>query len=183
MDNTVLIGIGNAGCKILSKINIGVEKLFLNTDKFDIERYSGLCIGLNTCKGISAGGNTVRGELAARENKSQILDILDKFANWIVIAPMGGGTSCGTTKKIIDYGLDNNKSLKIVTSVPFDWEGNRRRHIAIEALTYAETLCDTVTIKFNTSNIPKNASMNDLFNLMDKQYIETIKAICVKTNE
>ena len=38
--NIILIAVGNAGCKILSKAKIKLRKLYLDTDPEDIKKYS-----------------------------------------------------------------------------------------------------------------------------------------------
>ena len=86
IENTVIIGVGRGGCNALSKVKLKVEKLFVDTDKKDIEKSSGFCIGLKTCKGLSTGGDVVKDELAFRESKLQILDRIKTFSNWVIIA-------------------------------------------------------------------------------------------------
>ena len=44
-ENIVIIGVGGSGCKILSKLNLDVPKVFIDTDKEVEEKYSGLRIG------------------------------------------------------------------------------------------------------------------------------------------
>ena len=140
LENTVIIGVGRGGCNALSKVKLKIEKLFVDTDKNVVEKYSGFCIGLKTCNGLSTGGDVVKGELAFRESKLQILDRIGKFSNWIIIAPLGGGISCGGSKQLVDLALDNNKSVKVLASMPFEWEGNRRKHHAVATVSYIKNL-------------------------------------------
>lgn len=101
IDNTVLIGVGGGGCKILSKVSSTVEKVFINTDKEDVEKYAGLCIGQKICGGLSAGGDVNYGELAVLESKLQILEQLNKFSNWIIIALWEAGLLAGPRKNLL----------------------------------------------------------------------------------
>lgn len=179
LENTVIIGVGRGGCKALSKVKLEVEKLFVDTDKKDVETYSGICIGLKTCNGLSTGGDVVTGELALRENKLQLLDRIGKVSNWIIIAPLGGGTSCGGSKQLVDLALDNYKSVKVLASLPFEWEGNRRKHHAVETVSYIKNLCEVIDVKFDTKKYQAQISMTDIFNLLDEKYMEAIEKICV----
>lgn len=172
--DTILIGVGGGGCKILNKVDTEIEKLFLDTNKRNVEQYSGLCIGQKFCNGITAAGQVNDGELAVRENRQEILEKADKFSNWIIIAPMGGGTSCGGTKKLVEFGLDNNKSVKVITSIPFDWEGNMRMHRAAEILTYITKLCEVSVLKFDYKKQTGRLSVKDYYNIMDEKFINEI---------
>ena len=179
LENTVIIGVGRGGCNALSKVKLKVEKFFVDTDKKDVETYSGICIGLKTCNGLSTVGDVVKGELALRECKLQILDRIGKFSNWIIIAPLGGGTSCGGSKQLVDLALDNYKSVKVLASLPFEWEGNRRKHHAVETISYIENLCEVITVEFDSKKYPAQISLTDIFNLLDEKYMEAIEKICV----
>ncbi len=179
LENTVIIGVGRGGCNALSKVKLKIEKLFVDTDKNVVEKYSGFCIGLKTCNGLSTGGDVVKGELSLRESKLQILDRIGKLSNWIIIAPLGCGTSCGASKQLVDLALDNYKSVKVLASLPFEWEGNRRKHHAVETISYIENLCEVITVEFDSKKYPAQISMTDIFNLLDEKYMEAIEKICV----
>lgn len=175
--NTILIGVGNSGCKILSKANLKAETLYINTDKEDVEKYSGLCIGMDNCKGLPTCGDMLYGELAAEESKSQILEELDKFSNCIIIAPMGGGTSCGATKKIVEFALKNNITVTVITSMPFKKEGILRIRRSTETLTYLKNLCKVIEIKIEPIDFYETLNLNIVFNIMDSKFIEVIKKL------
>lgn len=177
IDNTVLIGVGGGGCKILAKVNSTVEKVFINTDKEDVEKYAGLCIGQKICSGLSAGGDVNYGELAVLESKLQILEQLNKSSNWIIIAPMGGGTSCGATKKLVEIGMENNKSVKVMTSMPFDWEGNSRKLRSVKTIDYIKNLCEIIGIKIDWEKITRRLTLKESFNLLDELYINKLSEI------
>ena len=77
--NIILIAVGNAGCKILSKAKIKLSKLYLDTDPEDIKKYSddrnnnennkvfpvkninAIRIGKKICGKFSALGNMILG--------------------------------------------------------------------------------------------------------------------------
>lgn len=176
-ENTVIIGVGGSGCKILSKLNLDVPKVFIDTDKEVEEKYSGLRIGEKVCGDLSACGDISNGEIAAIENKAEILDKVGNFENWIIIAPMGGGTSCGTTKKLVEFACDNNKTIKVITNVPFEWEGNTRKLHAINTLVYIENFCEVVNLKFDKKQHNERISLNAFFNIIDDIYISELMKI------
>lgn len=175
-DNTVLIGIGFAGCKILSKVNNDISKVFIDTDKNVQEQYSGLRVGEKTCGEYPSGGNVRRAEMSAIESKNEILQSIENFDNWVIIAPFGGGTSCGTTKKIVEFGYDLKKTIIVLTSMPLPIEGNRRTHLANDALFYTQQLCDVVKLEFDEISQVK-IPLNEIFNLRDERYLLEISKI------
>lgn len=173
-ENTVIIGVGGSGCKILSKLNLDVPKVFIDTDKDVEEKYFGLRIGEKFCGDYSTCGDINNGEIAAIENKAEILNKVRDFENWIIIAPMGGGTSCGTTKKLVEFAYDNNKTIKVITSVPFEWEGNTRKLHAVNTLMYIENFCEVLNLKFDKHQHNERISLNAFFNIIDDIYISEL---------
>lgn len=176
-NKTVLIGVGFGGCKILSKVKSDAAKVFIDTDKDVEEKFSGLRIGEKVCEDYSAGGDIYKGELAALESKDEILAKIKDFQNWIIIAPMGGGTSCGTTKKLVEFAYDNKKSAIVVTNAPFDWEGNRRKLHSANTLLYIENFCELKSLKFDRKDFEKPLSLNQIFEIVDEYYLKEIKTL------
>jgi len=179
-ENTVIIGIGGAGCKILSKLSLNIPKVFIDTDKEVEEKFSGLRIGKKVCGDYSTCGDISNGEIAAIENKSEILDKIGRFENWIIIAPMGGGTTCGTTKKIVEFACDNKKFVKVITSLPFEWEGNTRKLHAVNTLLYIENFCEVIKLKFDKTKHTEKISLNEFFAIFDEIYISELENILSK---
>lgn len=174
---TIIIGIGDAGCKIISKVNLEIKRLFIDTDIKVIEKYSGLRIGEKTCKDYSANGSVNLGELSVRESKTKILEEIQNYGNIIVVAAVGGGTSCGASKKIIELALDNNKSVKFITSLPFNFEGSSRLHNAVDCISYIEKLCDVINV--GKIHPKERMSIQKLFDIQDELYIKEIEKFCV----
>lgn len=176
MKNITLIGIGFAGCKILSKVEFDTKKIFIDTDKNDVTKYLGLLIGEKYCNGLGAGRRPEKGELAVMESKNEILELIGDSQNIIIIAPQGGGTSCGSSKKLIELLTEQGKSVRLLTSVPFEIEGAVRKHNAVSAINFIENICEVVKVKrFNNSNSAKECrSLEDIFNAQDELYLEKL---------
>lgn len=178
--NLIIIGIGNGGCNIVSKLNIKCPKLFIDTDKDVIKKYNGLRIGKITCGDYSAQGDLNIAELSVRECKYDLLSAIKKYNEIILIAPFGGGTSCGATKKLIELIIDNNKSVKLFTSMPFDFEGKNRLLKAIKTFDYLKQLCDVILVdKFDISATNKKISINEIFANQDYLFIQEIEKSCL----
>lgn len=173
-NKAVLIGVGFAGCKILSKIKSDVAKVFIDTDKDVEEKYSGLRIGENFCGNYSACDDIYIGEAAAIESKNEILAKVNDFQNWIIIAPMGGGTSCGTTKKLVEFAYDNKKLVTVVTNMAFEWEADLKKIHAAKTLLYIENFCELKSLKFNRKDFLKAVSVNEIFDIVDEYYLKEL---------
>ena len=99
------------------------------------------------------------------------------FSNCIIIAPMGGGTSCGATKKIVEFALKNNITVTVITSMPFKKEGILRIRRSTETLTYLKNLCKVIEIKIEPIDFYETLNLNIVFNIMDSKFIEVIKKL------
>jgi cell division protein FtsZ len=177
---TIIIGIGCGGCKILSKFDTNIKKLFIGTDKTDISQYSGVLVGEKICKGYCTGGDIKTGELALFENRQEILDLIMPYDNIIIVAPFGGGSSCGCTKKIVELALYKNKHIEVLTSFPFSFEGELKKQKAIETYMYIKELCKITVLKNIETEITTSTTVKNLFNLQDEKYLEKLS---IKINE
>lgn len=179
MDKTALIGIGSAACKILSRDESGLDRIYIDTDKDVINKYSGIFIGVNICGDTSTGGNVNLGTLAMRESRQIIKAAIEQYESLLIIAPLGGGTSCGATRAFVEFILDfyPQKRLKILTSLPFDFEGGNRMSKAIKTLTYLEELCEVTNVgKLDYhKHFTHRPTLNEIFDLQDEQYFRLIK--------
>lgn len=166
-DNTIIIGIGGAGCKIVSKLDMEVQKAYIDTDLAVKSQYSGLYISdANT--GISS---LDRAELAAVKSKTEILELIKDYENVMIVSMLGGGTSNGITKKVAEFVKDSGKNVEIMISIPADWE-EKRKERAIEMYAYLKELFDVVYIKRFEPQV--SMSVNEYFNRQDEMFIEKI---------
>lgn len=173
----LFIGIGFAGCKILSKTNNNIAKLFIDTDLKVIEKYAGLRIGAACCAKYSAGGDIELGQAAVKESKDEILKAVQKFNNIVVISPLGGGTTLGATPKLIELLINNNKNVQLITSLPFDIEGERKANLSKLTLKTVQKLCLVKVLANIDYKQLTNVTYNDVLNLQDEIYIKSIKTL------
>lgn len=173
----LFIGIGFAGCKILSKINANIAKIFIDTDSKVIEKYAGLRIGAACCAKYSAGGDIELGQAAVKESKDEILKAVQNFNNIVVIAPLGGGTTLGATPKLIELLINNNKNVQLITSLPFDIEGERKANLSKLTLKTVQKLCPVKVLANMDYKQLTNVTYDDVLNLQDEIYIKTIETL------
>uniref|UniRef100_UPI0040293BCB hypothetical protein n=1 Tax=Candidatus Stercorousia sp. TaxID=3048886 RepID=UPI0040293BCB len=175
-NDLIIIGIGEGGGKIVSKLDEKYQKLFIDTDEDVIEKYNGLRIGKKTCGEYSSQGDINLAELSVIESKEDLLSAIKNYDEIIIVAPLGGGTSCGTTKKFVELIIDPNKPVKLFTSFPFDFEGRSRLLKAIKTFDYLKQLCDVILVdKFDIYKIRNRISINQIFENQDNLYIQAIE--------
>lgn len=166
-----LIAVGGAACKVLSKINTNTPKIFIDTDPNVIGKYNGIRIGQKQCGAYSAQGNSEAGELSVRESKTRILNLLKKYTNVIIVAALGGGTSCGATKRIAELAVENAIETQAIISIPLRLEESRRKK-AIHTFYYLKKTCRTIDI--GSAKVSDPITLNDYFLLQDNLFIEKI---------
>lgn len=193
--NTILIGIGNAGCKILAKAETELKKLYINTAPEVIEKYSGgvntnqqekalsaknssvLRIGEKVCGKFSALGDTELAEKAVEESKKEILKQIEDYDKIVILTSLGGGTSNGATKKLAEICVELEKEVIVVCGLPFDFEG-RRFVLAQQAKIRLEKLCDVKSVQLNDKNIKKKyISVAEVFNIWDGIILQLLDTV------
>ena len=173
----LFIGTGFASCKILSKANNHIAKLFIDTDPKVTENYNGLRIGAVCCGKYSAGGDIELGGKAVEESKDEILKAVQDFNSIVIIAPLGGGTTLGATPKLIELLNNNNKNVQLITNLPFDIEGERKANLSNHTLKVLQKLCPIKVLANIDYKQLINVTYDDVLNLQDEVYIKTIKTL------
>lgn len=186
--DTILIGIGYAGCKILAKAKTDLTRLYIDTDSEDIKRYgvdinqqksvssseTAMRIGEKVCGKFPAMGDAGLADKAVKETKQEILKILEGFDRIIIVTSLGGGTSNGATKKLakICIGL-LGKQVIVVTGLPFEFE-EYRKAVAQQVLHSLKTICEVQYVQYESSWIDKRMSVQDAFNICDEKVLHLL---------
>ena len=189
--NTILIGIGYAGCKILDKVKTGITKLYLDTDPEVEKKYSGganekvsssenartMRIGEKICGKYSAMCDAGLAEKAVKESKPEILKELEGFNRIILVTSLGGGTSNGATKKLakICKGL-LKKEVIVVTGLPSELEGHRAA-AAQYVFQSLQTICEVKYVQYDSSWVNKKMSVLEAFNICDEKVLQLLDLV------
>jgi len=128
----------------------GVDFIICNTDAQALDESDVLTkiqLGASLTEGLGAGENPEIGEKSALESENEIQDILAKNAKMVfVTAGMGGGTGTGAAPIIARI----SKELDILTigivTVPFDFEGPKRRKQAQEGIEKMREYVDSLIV-------------------------------------
>lgn len=182
-----VVGIGGAGSNTINRLTKsrikGVDLLSINTDIQDLKKKNAhikLRIGEKTTKGLGSGMKPEVGKLSAKENYKQIEELLKGSDIVFLTAGLGGGTGSGATPIISEI----TKKLGILTvgifTLPFSFEGKKRKKIALDSLEEIEKKVNTLIVipndKLINPNLPK-LSVEDAFLKCDEFLKEAVESI------
>lgn len=150
-----VFGVGGAGCNAVNNMIefgvMGADFVVANTDAQAIA-YS-LCdidkriqLGASATKGLGAGSNPEVGKIAAEESIEDILAHLEGASMVFITAGMGGGTGTGAAPIIASASRKLDILTVGVVTTPFDFEGIRRKKIAMLGIEEMEKNVDTLII-------------------------------------
>jgi len=140
MNDVLIVGLGGAGCSILSQIKIamGIRKVAINTDRKALQSLGTqsfsetLLIGSKSCRGFAA--NVLkRGRHAAEESRAELSALLTGTRSLIIVAGLGGGTGSGALPLIVQIAQAQNIEVLVAATLPFSVE-TARREIALATL-------------------------------------------------
>lgn len=147
-----LIGVGDGGGHMLDYIVRGerlpgVEAVALNTDAMALERTGAgerVQLGRNLTRGLGTGGDGDLGRRAALQDLEQVERVLEGAALVFLMVGLGGGTGGGAAPEIARVAREHGALVLGFVTLPFSFEGDRRRQQAAAQLELLRQQCDAV---------------------------------------
>jgi cell division protein FtsZ len=146
-----VIGVGGGGGNAVNRMiaaNLsGVQFIASNTDCQALRNSRApvkIQLGAKLTKGLGAGANPEIGRSAALEDTEKILEGLSGADMVFVTTGLGGGTGTGAAPIIANLAREMGALVVAVVTLPFYFEGRRRRSQADEGLTALRQVVDTV---------------------------------------
>lgn len=136
-----IVGLGGAGANILhcfsGQTNAGITLCTMALDE-RVGRHSGvgsfLQLGEESNHGLGSGGDPELGAAAAEESEERVLGMLKGLDLMVLVTGLGGGTGSGAAPVIARLAREAGVFLVVVATLPFSFEGSRRRQQAERAL-------------------------------------------------
>ncbi len=188
----VVAGIGGAGMNAVNRmINMrvrGVRFVALNTDIQVLSRSEAterICLGQQYTKGLGAGGNATVGARAAAESTEEIRNILGDADLVFIAAGMGGGTGTGGAPVIASIAKKLGMLTIGIVTLPFTFEGSKRRRIAEEGLQALSAEIDALITVPNDRLLAltgRDRSLADAFKLADDVLRQGVQGIAEVIN-
>ena len=152
-----VIGVGGGGSNAVTHMFnqgiVGVDFIICNTDAQAMESSpvpTKIQLGANLTSGLGAGAVPSVGRNAALENAADIKAILDKGTKMLFItAGMGGGTGTGAAPVIAQISKELDILTVGIVTIPFAFEGRKRKQYAEEGLQQLKKHADALLIISN----------------------------------
>jgi cell division protein FtsZ len=183
-----VVGVGGAGLNAVNRmIDAGipeVEFVAINTDLQQLRTSDAptkLHIGSDLTRGLGSGADSEIGRQAAEDSHDQIKDALRGSDMVFVTAGEGGGTGSGAAPVVARIARELKALTVGIVTLPFKFEGTRRRRQADEGVEALRKACDTVIVIPNDKLLEvldQSTSMLDAFRIADDVLRQGVQGIC-----
>lgn len=182
-----IVGLGGAGANMLERIALdsidGAELLALNTDIRTLNACLAkekIQLGVNLTKGLGTGGDPELGQQAMLEAEENVRDALRGQQIVFLCTGLGGGTGSGAAPIIARIAREEGAFVVVFATMPFFFEGRRRREQAETALNQLAVLSNAL-VTFDNNRMGElvlaKQGIHEAFAAADKMISESIKAV------
>jgi cell division protein FtsZ len=182
-----VVGVGGAGLNAINRmVDAGVnqvEFVAVNTDMQQLrvsEAPVKIHIGRELTQGLGSGADPEVGRKAAEESYDQIKQALRGSDMVFVTAGEGGGTGSGAAPVVARIARELGALTVGIVTLPFRFEGTRRRAQADEGAQALRDACDTVIVIPNDrllEVLDRSTSMLDAFRVADDVLRQGVQGI------
>jgi len=188
-ENSIIkvIGVGGGGSNAVNhmfRLGIkGVDFIICNTDKQALEKSpvkNKIQLGIQSTKGLGAGSIPDVGRDAALESIEEIKSFLTPDTQMVFItAGLGGGTGTGAAPVIASIAREMGILTVGIVTIPFAFEGKKRRAQAEAGLEEMKKYVDTLLVIGNDKlrEIYGNLKMSEAFEHADNVLTGAAKSI------
>lgn len=188
----VVAGIGGAGMNAVNRMIHtrvrGVRFVALNTDAQVLnvsQAPARICLGQRYTKGLGSGGNASVGARAASESAEEIEAALGHPDLVFIAAGMGGGTGTGGAPVIAALARKLGALTIGIVTLPFTFEGYRRKKVAEEGLAALSEIVDALITIPNDRLLAvtgKDRNLADAFKIADDVLRQGVQGIAEVIN-
>lgn len=146
-----LIGIGGGGSNAVDRLKMeNLDRLQLAVINTDFKALSTspvqdkVLIGTTVTRGLSAGGDPALGYQAADADREKIAEVVRGTDLVFLVAGLGGGTGSGAAPVVAGVAMEAGALVIAFVTLPFSFEGGRRRKQAEDALAELRANCHAV---------------------------------------
>jgi cell division protein FtsZ len=183
-----VVGVGGAGLNALHRMmDAGVsqvEFIAVNTDIQQLQMSDSqtkIHVGRELTQGLGSGADPDIGRRAAEEAYDQIKTALRGSDMVFVAAGEGGGTGSGAAPVVARIAREVGALTVGIVTLPFKFEGTKRRTQADVGDEQLRTACDTTIVIPNDrllEVLDKSTSMLDAFRIADDVLRQGVQGIC-----
>jgi cell division protein FtsZ len=183
-----VVGVGGAGLNALDRmIDAGITQvdfIAVNTDIQQLQMSDAptkIHIGSELTEGLGSGADPQIGRRAAEDGYDQLKRVLRGSDMVFVTAGEGGGTGSGAAPVVATIARELGALTVGIVTMPFKFEGTRRRHQADTGVEELRKSCDTLIVIPNDrllEVLDKSTSMLDAFRIADDVLRQGVQGIC-----
>lgn len=183
-----VVGVGGGGLNAVNRmIEAGisqVEFIAVNTDIQQLRTSDApvkLHIGRELTQGLGSGADPDVGRRAAEEAYDQVKHVLRGSDMVFVTAGEGGGTGSGAAPVVARIAREIGALTVGIVTMPFRFEGTRRREQADHGVEELRSVCDTVIVIPNDrllEVLDRSTSMLEAFRIADDVLRQGVQGIC-----
>jgi cell division protein FtsZ len=183
-----VVGVGGAGLNALHRMmDAGVsqvEFIAVNTDIQQLQMSDAqakIHIGRELTQGLGSGADPEIGRRAAEEAYDQIKTVLRGSDMVFVTAGEGGGTGSGAAPIVAKIAREVGALTVGIVTLPFKFEGTKRRAQADAGVTELRAACDTTIVIPNDrllEVLERSTSMVEAFRIADDVLRQGVQGIC-----
>ncbi|HYZ77267.1 MAG TPA: cell division protein FtsZ [Gaiellaceae bacterium] len=183
-----VVGVGGAGLNAIDRmIDAGINQVEFVAVNTDIQQLSTsdaatkIHIGRDLTGGLGSGADPEVGRRAAEEGYDQIKHALRGSDMVFVTAGEGGGTGSGAAPVIARISRELGALTVGIVTLPFKFEGTRRRRQAEEGVQGLRDACDTTIVIPNDrllEVLDSSTSMLEAFRIADDVLRQGVQGIC-----
>jgi cell division protein FtsZ len=183
-----VIGVGGAGLAVLAHLirssPAGDRFAAINTDAASLAASAAaekLHLETHLLRGLGSGGDPDRGRIAAQENLPRLKSLCEGMDVIFIIAGLGGGAGTGISPVLARAAKETGALVIGFVTTPFDCEGTRRRHLALEGLAELKAAADGLICLPNQKMfklIDENTSALETFSIANEYLAEGVRSFC-----
>jgi cell division protein FtsZ len=188
----VVAGVGGGGMNAINRMIStrvrGVRYTVMNTDAQVLalsQAPDRICLGQHYTKGLGAGGNSAVGMRAATESAAEIRAALGDADMVFIAAGMGGGTGTGAAPVVASIAKKLGALTIGIVTLPFTFEGTRRRRIAEQGLKDLSAEVDALITVPNDrllTTVARDYNLSDAFKIADDVLRQGVQGIAEVIN-
>ncbi len=182
-----ILGLGGAGANMLERIALdsqeGAQLVSLNTDMRTLGASLAkekIQLGITLTKGLGTGGDPELGQQAVLEAEAEVRNVLKNQKIVFLCVGLGGGTGSGAAPIIARIAREEGAFVIVFATMPFLFEGSRRREQAETALNQLAVLSNAL-VTFDNNRMGElvlaKQGIHEAFGAADKMISESIKAV------
>jgi cell division protein FtsZ len=183
-----VVGVGGAGINAVNRMmDAGIAQVdfvAVNTDAQQLDLSDApvkLHIGEAITQGLGSGADPETGRRAAEDGYDHVRSALRGSDMVFVTAGEGGGTGTGAAPVVARIARELGALTVGIVTMPFKFEGTRRRMAAESGVEALRSECDTVIVIPNDrllEVLDRSTSMIDAFRIADDVLRQGVQGIC-----